>query len=511
MADRSQERFLCELRPNDPELRVVHLHAPDYDGVGAALTRVGAALTRTTSVSEMRNLSISNLAFASQSDADKILHFLEECQLLRTVHLIGNAVFSGQEVFIFGRVASRAEMASTLDRTHVSRAEMASIVDRVLFAVGRNANIHELEIEGRLPIRPESMDHILRTTTCMTVLGFEPMDSHTILRAAFAANSTLACLRLNLERSSEAVECILQGLTTLASLRQIELGGYDGSRFHVQFSVMSALVRVLTHNTNLRILCFKNVQFGGNEAKELLKGLYDNQFLDRLELWSASFYTEAADAFVDFTQRKLHTCKGLREMSCRDWYGLSSVQMATLLIGFPLHTLEVDNLHPPSHAFLPEFLRQASLIPLHCLKIRSFPVVVDSTHIVQFLGHATNVREFHVEGSTLPALEDAIWMNAMRQNESLLYVSIPSLSVEVQSRMKSYCQRNRMLPVLLSSPLMKDDDGTATSNEEAKMERGLVPLLFACASGQTRTGPNLILAGLSMLSEAEPKRGQNAA
>jgi hypothetical protein len=78
-------------------------------------------------------------------------------------------------------------------------------------------------------------------------------------------------------------------------------------------------------------------------------------------------------------------------------------------------------------------------------------------------------------------------------------------SVNVQSRMKSYCERNRMLHVLLSSPLMVDDDGTATSNRVAKMERGLVPLLLACASGQPRTGPNLILAGLSMLSAADTK------
>jgi hypothetical protein len=63
-------------------------------------------------------------------------------------------------------------------------------------------------------------------------------------------------------------------------------------------------------------------------------------------------------------------------------------------------------------------------------------------------------------------------------------------SVNVQSRMKSYCERNRMLHVLLSSPLV-DDDGTATSNRVAKMEKGLDPLLLACASGQPQNRSKL--------------------
>jgi hypothetical protein len=170
---------------------------------------------------------------------------------------------------------------------------------------------------------------------------------------------------------------------------------------------MSALAGL--HTT----FCFKNVQFGGNEGKELLKGLCESQCLDHLELWSASFFTEAAQALIDFTQRRQHAGRGLCEMACREWYCLSSVQMATMLIGSSFHTLRVDNLPPASRAFLPEFLRHASMIPLYCLKIRSFPVVVDSTHIVQLHMHATNVRKYHVEGSIDPALEDDIWMTAI--------------------------------------------------------------------------------------------------
>jgi hypothetical protein len=481
MAERHR-KLLDKLRRN--ELNFVNLRLLSYVGVGAALNE-------TTVVSRLGCLCASTLTLASDVDAEQMLRFLSESQSLQSAHLTD---------FVFEEFGNLVQQDAMADMLH-----------RVMVALSSNPNVQQVDLATRLLVRNESIDHLLRSRHCVTSLRFSPWEfaagsvtARETLSAAFSANRTLEKLSLDCNTpASGAVESILQGLASHPCLEKLVLSA--DLRSDLQFSHATALVPLLAASTVLKTLTITGFRFGVEETRELLRALSGSRYLIRLELSWIQFSSAAATAFMDFIQRRLDAGMALCEMRIVRVRKLSGAPMASMLVGSSLRTLEfyTDTATP---AFLSEFSRLAPWMRLHCLRLtlNSGRNHVTFAQIIDFLGQAVRLREFHIDRTDM-LFETNLWMKTMRQNGNLWRVSIPSqckgrndgvdiLTGEERSRMDMYCQRNRAMHELLSSPL--DVDGAEPS---VQTSQSLFPALFSCASSLPRTGPNSILTGLLSL------------
>jgi hypothetical protein len=481
--------LLDKLRRHGKELNCVDLLlSPSYVGVGAALNE-------TNGVSRISGLCASTLSLASEVDAEQMLRFLSECQSLHTVHVSDAVLEEFDDV--------------------VQNDAMADMVHRVIVALSNNANVQNICLETRLLVRYESIDHLLRSRHSVASLHFSPWEfvsgspsARETLSDAFRANQTLERLTLDLDSpASGAVESIFQALVSHSCLKHLVLSGNLREKVDLQISLVSALVPLVAASTALKALTIEGVHVGLEESQELTRGISGSRCLTSLELSRVHFSSAATTAFMEFV-RPLDNSLALREMKMVIVRNISGAQMAAMLVGSSLHTLEFDG-GDTTHAFLSEFTRLSPWIHLVCLKLTGLSYILNEGtfhYVIDFLKQAVHLREFHVESSGMQ-FEMDVWMKTMKQNGNLWRVSPPSyyksydsiktFTVEERSRMETYCQRNRTMHALLSSAL--DPDGAESRSQPGQ---SLLPALFSCASHLPSTGPNSILTGLLGLSES---------
>jgi hypothetical protein len=370
----------------------------------------------------------------------------------------------------------------------------ASLISLIFAAIAQNPTISSLDLKHlRTPLE---CFHFLRTASSVKHLRIRPdlIPSHQAQLFVDALNTNLALEELELVEGQQTADWILTQISSHPRLRSLSLKA-PRPFTRTTFSC-SGISYCLMSTTALQDLTLNGYDFHEEEMTHLLAALASNHSVTRLRLQN---YVLSQASSLLFARFVCHQCNQgtniIRELHLKpDSSHYDVVTTYAKLVSSSLDVLCIDE-QVGSTVMQPLFdqlTMNLSRATVPCLRV-SFYWSNGIDAMIRYLPTTTTLRKFIVFGSRLGFLLTAEFRNALRQNGSLISLTIECYDGTVVDdpvlvTLRPYCQRNQMVRELTESI------GYQPSPSFSNLT--LFPRLFYVAQKARRTAPNAILLGL---------------
>jgi hypothetical protein len=478
------ESTLAALRRNDASVTSVDIDA-DWKRVYGWSTpdryalSLGNALLNNTSVTSL-NLDMSQLWRLETPNATDdwalLLNYVATSSVLQTVCM--------------------ESTSSPESDDHVQKTVMFS--ERLLLAVGSNANICALKLDGFIQYEPSDMLALLNQKTTLQELALDISrhvlsdESRLNVVDALANNTRITDLTLFLGFDPDDVELrvcdhALHALCQNTTLQKLSLDfyGHVAENYSVSGLAWSSLLQSKVPLLSLRL---RSISFNGDEMEHLLRGLFGRVPAIDLELDDCFFSNDAIDSLMRIEpdiQKGRVSKLTVTEPRCGPRHNPAWNKLVAAL--YPLSGVSrsvhftVGQFPELTCALLGQLTIKSPTQMMSFTLQHMSPVEIEA--LVAFVKSAIHLKELsvnfsHRHGNLFLGLSNLRTMveDALRENGSVVNVC--------QGLTNKYCERNTNLCLLLKRRPMPLD------------ELSLVPSLFRAAQAANKMRAHFIFTGL---------------